>query len=348
MTILIDTAYAHEVPCNLADLSQGLFVFDDTAPNRDDAAILFSRIAADNLTHLTQRQTDVLDLLLAGHASKSIAHELKISQRTVENHRAALAKRMDARSLPELIHSAVCGRCSTGGHDLSKGVDGKVVPLGLTAEEFIRLDMREVSHRLKNFAAVIQSICHQTERQAHGPADFTTIFSARLASYCRSLDALVAGEWSNIGMVELATLQLEPFGLLDSHQISLSGPTLKLMPATAHAVGMALHELATNAVKYGALSVPAGHVSVDWRIEGMNGLQEFVLSWREADGPAVVQPVRSGFGVQIIQRLTALALEGTVKHEFLPGGVEWELRLSAKALAKKAAPSQLGRVLALA
>jgi CBS domain-containing protein/DNA-binding CsgD family transcriptional regulator len=136
MTILIDTVHAKEVPCNLADLSQGLFVFDDAAPNGDDAAILFSRIAADNLTHLTQRQTDVLDLLLAGHASKSIAYELKISQRTVENHRAALAKRMDARTLPELIHSAVCGRCSTGGHDLSKGVDGKLVRSGLTAEEF--------------------------------------------------------------------------------------------------------------------------------------------------------------------------------------------------------------------
>jgi two-component sensor histidine kinase len=275
---------------DLVDLSQGPEMLEYGRDQRsviseDDDAILFSRIAADNLAHLTRRQTDVLDLLLAGYASKNIAYELKISQRTVENHRAAIAKRMDVHSLPELIHSAVCGR-----HDLSTAVYGELVPSGLTPEEFIRLDMREVSHRLKNFAAVIQSICHQTERQSHAPAEFATIFSARLSSYCRSLDALVAGQWSTISMVELATLQLEPFGLLDGNQISLSGAELKLLPTTAHAVGMALHELATNAVKYGALSIPSGHVAVDWRVEGRNGSQEFVLGWRESDGPSVIPP----------------------------------------------------------
>jgi two-component sensor histidine kinase len=138
---------------------------------------------------------------------------------------------------------------------------------------------------------------------------------------------------------------MEPFGLLDSHQISLAGPKLRLTPATAHAVGMALHELATNAVKYGALSLPSGRVAVEWRVEGLNGSQEFVLSWREADGPPVVQPTRSGFGVQIIQRLTALALDGKVDHQFLPGGVEWELRLTAKVLAQEIGGLQTSKTL---
>jgi two-component sensor histidine kinase len=306
---------------------------NDTNKSDGDDSVLFRRIAADNLSKLSQRQNDVLKLVLKGHASKNIAHELNLSRRTVENHRAAIAKRMGAHSLPELVHSAVSARYSASDQGLPQSADSSPQPQGLTKEEFIRLDMREVSHRVKNFAAVIQSICNQTARQVPDPSEFAVIFTARLSSYCRSLDALVAGSWSNMGMSELATLQLEPFGLLDCNQITLAGREIRLMPATAHAVGMALHELATNAVKYGALSVPVGQVAVDWRLEGLEQAQQVVLTWKESGGPRVKKPLNNGFGSQVIQRLTALALDGIVKHEFLPMGVEWELRISEKVLA---------------
>lgn len=189
----------------------------------------------------------------------------------------------------------------------------------------MRLDMREVSHRLKNFAAIIQSICHQTARSAKSVIEFEGVFSARLSAFCSSLDALVAGAWSNLGMNQLVVAQLAPFGLLDSDQISVSGPDLILKPAAAHAIGMALHELATNAVKYGSLSVVAGRVTFDWHVQQ----HELVLNWRESNGPAVVKPLKGGFGQQVIQKLTALALQGTVEHQYLSGGVHWKLRCDA-------------------
>ena len=302
---------------------------------------LFREIAAQNIARLSVLQNQVLDLLLAGYPSKHISAELKISQSSVACVREAIARRLGAHSFAEIVHSAICGRCTIGapetGEIVLSGVD--VASAELSPEELVRFDMREVSHRLKNFAAIIQSICHQTARGTTSVVAFDKIFSARLSAFCSSLDALVAGDWSNMSMRKLIEMQLSPFGLLDCDQISASGPDLDLKPAAAHAVGMALHELATNAVKYGSLSIAEGRVTIAWRMETLAETEDVVLSWQESNGPTVVEPTHKSFGLQIIQKLTALSLHGTVRHQFLPEGVFWQLRFDSKLLTSS--PSQI-------
>lgn len=191
---------------------------------------LFRKTAAQNIERLSVLQNQVLDLLLAGYTSKHISAELKISQSSVVYLREAIARRLGAHSFAELVHSAICGRCTIGapatGDIVLPGMD--VASAELSPEELIRFDMREVSHRLKNFAAIIQSICHQTARSTTSVVAFDKIFSARLSAFCSSLDALVAGDWSNMSMRKLIEMQLSPFGLLDCDQISASGPELDL------------------------------------------------------------------------------------------------------------------------
>jgi two-component sensor histidine kinase len=299
-------------------------ILDGSEIDRLDA-LRFRKTAVNNLKRLTPRQNETLDLLLDGYANKNIAHELKISQRTVENHRAAIGKRLGAHSLAELVHISVCGKCPIEVRE-AKLAEGKRTAGGLRGEEIVRMDMREVGHRLKNFSAVLLSLCNQTAINTKSPAEFASIFAARLSAYCRSLDAFVAGDWSDIDIDELAALQLTPFGLLDGDRFSLSGPGVNVTPVAAHALGMALHELATNAVKYGALSAPAGHIDVKWESEGA----ELVVTWRETNGPVVTKPGRAGFGLQLIQKLTASALDGSATLDFPPDGVKWELRVPRK------------------
>ena len=107
------------------------------------------------------------------------------------------------------------------------------------------------------------------------------------------------------------------------------GQPIGLQPNAARNIGLALHELATNACKHGALSVPEGKVAVHWELVNRGERQRFRMSWRESGGPMVTKPKHWGFGRQVIQRLTAQALTGKVTHEFLPGGVRWKLDSSA-------------------
>jgi two-component sensor histidine kinase/DNA-binding CsgD family transcriptional regulator len=267
----------------------------------------FRKEASDRIARLTDRQTEVLDLVVAGYASKSISHALQISQRTVENHRAEIAERIGANSIPDLVRVAICGRCDL--YNAPALID----------------DMKEVQHRFKNMVAVIQSISHQTMRQCTSIEDFDERFSARLSAFCRSLDELIANDWRGVAISSLVQTQLEPFGSRYTNQISVGGPDLDLTPAASHNIGLALHELATNALKYGCLSVPNGRVEVRWVLATIEGEDRFRMSWSEFGGPYVTTPTRRGFGRELIENLTASALAGTALYEFLPTGVKWSL-----------------------
>lgn len=187
----------------------------------------------------------------------------------------------------------------------------------------------ELNHRMKNLVTIIQAIARQTMHQSTTKEDFEMRFSGRLGAFSRSLDLLVADDWQGMRIDELVRSELTTFGVLDGTQISVKGPPLGLNPEAARNIGLALHELATNASKYGALSVAEGNVTVHWELANGGGRRRFRMAWRESNGPVVTEPKRRGFGLQVIQEMTAQALAGEVTHEFLPDGVRWSLDIPA-------------------
>lgn len=181
-------------------------------------------------------------------------------------------------------------------------------------EEQVHGLLRELSHRTKNILAVIQAIARQMATTSRDPAQFRTRFEARLQAMSRALDLLVERHWHGATIHDVVRSQLAE----DVDRVAHSGPVLFLKPDAAQNLGLALHELGTNAASYGALSTDAGHVELDWRVE--NG--EFTLRWREIGGPPVEPPKVKGFGQTLMQRL---ALGGSSSLDFRPDGVVWEM-----------------------
>jgi len=213
-------------------------------------------------------------------------------------------------------------------------VDGKAVRMTGTArditeskrwEEHIRLLMREVTHRSKNLLAVIQAMARQTKLASRDVDDFEVRFSGRLQALAASHDLLVQRNWHGVSMRELVRSQLGHY--LDQHagQIAIQGESLIVTPEAAQNIGLAVHELSTNAAKYGALSVPEGRVEVRWSRTGSDGDARLQVQWIESGGPAVEQPRRRGFGQVVTEQLAARALQGTADLRFEAEGVRWTL-----------------------
>jgi len=190
----------------------------------------------------------------------------------------------------------------------------------------IRLLMRELTHRSKNLLTVIQAIMRQTATNSSSIEDFETRFSARLQSLAGSHDLLVREDWQGASMRELVHSQLGHYIDRVGSQIELTGEPLQVQPDAAQHIGMAMHELATNAAKYGALSVPGGKVDISWRLSRTpNDTPVCNLSWAESGGPPVERPSRRGFGRVVIERTVARALHGEVRIEYAPSGLRWTL-----------------------
>lgn len=215
------------------------------------------------------------------------------------------------------------------------GEGERATSIGSAATEGDRLclGMHEVQHRLKNIVAVIQSICNQTRRHSTTKEDFVKRFSARLTALCGSLDLLIGNDWKGLDLQDLVKAQLGPFGLLADGQIASAGPLITLGPDASRNIGMALHELATNAVKHGSLSVPEGNVSLGWQIATSPEGERFRMTWVEAGGPPVAEFTHRGFGQQVIQNSAGFGLSGRVAHQFLPDGVRWSLDVPLSAVA---------------
>ena len=190
------------------------------------------------------------------------------------------------------------------------------------AEEEIRLLMHEVNHRANNLLAVIQAIARQTV-DSGDPRTYAERLSQRIAGIAASNNLLVSGNWHGVALTRLIESQLAPFAE-SGPRLSVGGPSVKLAPAAAQAVGMALHELATNAAKYGALSSDGGRIRIAWSITGDSDADRvFSLGWSEQGGPPVEQPERRGFGTTVIERMVSGTLGGKATLEFAPSGVIW-------------------------
>lgn len=185
--------------------------------------------------------------------------------------------------------------------------------------------MHELNHRVKNSLATVQGIAAQTLRADAEPAAVRRSFLARLLALAKTHDLLTATAWSGSDLRDIILAELAPFGDEASpDRVTLDGPAVTLAPNATVAIGMAIHELATNAVKYGALSVPGGRVLAAWSASppaAPDRRRQLHLTWREVGGPRVAPPTRRGFGSRLIERGLARELGGTVRIDFAPEGL---------------------------
>ena len=210
-----------------------------------------------------------------------------------------------------------------------RGADGRIIRWfgtntditeRLKADEQRVLLINELNHRVKNTLATVQSLAMQTLRNTERSVDARELFESRLTALSRAHDVLTVESWEGAGLRQVASRALEPFTSKDG-RVSIEGPDVWLTPKQALALSMMLHELATNATKYGAISDDFGTVHVGWLIAPVDGSRELELTWTEKGGPRVSQPARKGFGTRLIQRNLAHDLGGEATIEYRPEGV---------------------------
>ncbi len=199
-------------------------------------------------------------------------------------------------------------------------------------EQHIHFLMRELTHRSKNLLAVIQAMARQSLSHLTSPEEFVTRFSERLSGLAGSHDLLSNVDWEGASLIDLIRSQLRHYQEHFDARFRLEGPDLFLKPEAAQNIGIALHELSTNAAKYGALSVPNGNVSISWAVKTEKDIPRLQMIWQEKGGPAVTSPGRKGFGHVVMDRITGQALGGTSHADFKPEGVIWQLDVPAGAV----------------
>lgn len=215
--------------------------------------------------------------------------------------------------------------------DLSTGKDGRSrrfigvfddVTERRASERRQRMLINELNHRVKNTLATVQSIAAQTLRSADDVASARDEFESRLVALAAAHDLLTAQGWRGADLAEVVAMAMAPFESSHPPRITRAGPNVWLKAERALALSLALHELATNAAKYGALSVAAGMVEIRWRANG----DAVKLIWAEQGGPAVTPRTRTGFGARLLQRSLARELGGEVDWIFRPQGVRCDVR----------------------
>jgi len=195
------------------------------------------------------------------------------------------------------------------------------------AEERLKLLAQEVDHRANNLLTVVQGTVQLSE--AATPEALKAVLVGRIAALGRAHSLLSEARWEGADLRRLVEEELLAFSLGEAARVSIEGPEVALSPPAAQALAMALHELATNAAKYGALSVPAGRVSVQWTRKGKGALS---IRWAERGGPAVAAPSKRGLGTAMLARALAGPLGGRSKLDWKASGLVCDLELPASAL----------------
>jgi two-component sensor histidine kinase len=196
------------------------------------------------------------------------------------------------------------------------------------AEDHAQFLMHELSHRSKNLLAVIQSISRRTARTTTTMEEFESRFGQRLQGLAASHDVLVRNSWQGAPLADLMRQQLMPFLDIQSSRLELAGPDIVVTAEATQAIGLAIHELATNATKYGALSVPEGKVKISWAFDSESlASRELMLKWVEQGGPLIVPPSRNGFGHLVIGEMIERSLNAKVALEFATHGLEWSVSI---------------------
>jgi two-component sensor histidine kinase len=193
-------------------------------------------------------------------------------------------------------------------------------------EERQRLLMGELDHRVKNLLATVQSVARQTFRSAGTDQAVIETFNRRLAAIAEAHALLMRGVEQSASLTELVAVSIKPFDVARPSRFDIGGPDIVLNSRAALALGMALHELCTNAVKYGVFSNETGRVRIIWHLEETVDHPILDLSWQEMDGPPVSAPEKSGFGSLMIERILSSQIEGKVEMRFVEDGLVARLR----------------------
>jgi PAS domain S-box-containing protein len=192
----------------------------------------------------------------------------------------------------------------------------------------------ELSHRVKNTLATVISIARQSFSRNKSIEEARRSFDGRIQALAQTHGRLADGNWSGVSLRAILADEFAPYRREDGANVRLSGPDVTLNPKAAVVLGMAVHELATNAAKYGALASREGAVSVSWQVEGEGDL---LIRWAEDGGPPVSPPRRSGFGRLLLERALAADLRGKAQLDFAPEGIRCDVRLPLDALLPKRA-----------
>jgi PAS domain S-box-containing protein len=193
------------------------------------------------------------------------------------------------------------------------------------AEQSRKLLISELAHRVKNTLVLVQALAEYTLKSTPDPALFAPAFRDRLAALGRAHDILAKEVWDKASITDVINVSLGAW--MTGGRISADGPELWLSPQQAMTFSLALHELATNAAKYGALSTPKGRVAIAW-----SGGEEILFTWVETGGPPVAQPTRRGFGSIILEQALGNAVSGRAQLTFAPEGLKLELRFKRSKL----------------
>ncbi|WP_230530457.1 sensor histidine kinase [Microvirga roseola] len=222
------------------------------------------------------------------------------------------------------------------------GCDGQLSLVGVSqniterklAEERQALLLHELNHRVKNTLATVQSVASLTRRSADkGGPDAWDAFLGRIQGLAKTHDLLTATHWTGASLEDVLKNELDPYQDPLRQRIRLRGPRVNLQPSAVLALGLAIHELATNANKYGSLSVSEGRVSVMWAVTTGSNPPTLLVEWVESGGPHVKPPERQGFGTKLIQRGLAQQLGGEIKLDFAPAGIRCVISFPLKSVA---------------
>ena len=270
----------------------------------------FRALVSHDLLHPDDRERNLGEMkrLLA-----QIVPSIEVTNRYVDKH-----------GKPLWVHKYVSLLCDASGKPKSFIVLVIDITEQKRQEEQIKLLMSEVNHRSKNLLTLVLAIARQTV--ATSADDFIDRFQERILALSVSQDLLVRNQWKGVHLDKLARSQLAHFNDLIGARIKISGPPLLVSASAAQTLGMALHELATNAGKYGALSGGDGRVEITWCVKHEGPGATFLMSWRESGGPIVKAPAHNGFGSTVIARVVEMSLNATVNLAYASSGLVWQLQ----------------------
>ena len=298
----------------------------------------------------TRAANDIFNLIpgdvgrpLRDIASRLDAHDLESDLRTVLGREQVVERRVTAHDrATHYLMRLLPYRA------LSQAVEGVLVTFTnvtsvVASEEHQKMLTAELSHRIKNTLAVVASIATQTGAHAQSIEAFLGTFLARVQGLAGTHELLSQGEWADVGLRGLIERELVPYAKTNGRRLEVSGPPIALKPRAAIAFGMVLHELATNSVKYGALSVPNGRLQVSWEVPRDGAPQQLELRWIESGGPAASAPVKRGFGLEFIERAMQFELGGAAKIAFEKTGLNCSITVPVGPDVVASSPAAAGR-----